>query len=418
MSKTLALALKDLRIMPRVKAGLFFTFVWPLVVTVLFGYAFGGPPAGQQNKVRIAVVDEDDTDGSRAFLKRLEESFELTPMARADAEAAVRRGQRTGFVVIRTGFGEASQRMFYGTAREIEIGIDPSRAAEAGMIEGLLSKHAAVELQRMFTDAKASSAMVDRALGEMQGAPPALVAPTQRFLGELKLFMNTPQSQTPAAAGGQSDWQPLKITKTDVARMREGPRNAFDITFPQGVIWGLFGCVMTFGISIVVERTHGTLVRLRMAPLTRTQILGGKALACVISMTIVQLMLLGVALAFGVRPSSYGILALAALSSSICFVGFMMLIASLGKTEQAASGAASAVMMPLALLGGAMVPQFIMPQWMQTVGLVSPIRWALLAIEGGVWRNFSIAEMVLPCSILITVGVACFALGTRGLREA
>jgi hypothetical protein len=26
--------------------------------------------------------------------------------------------------------------------------------------------------------------------------------------------------------------------------------------------------------------------------------------------------------------------------------------------------------------------------------------------------------MVLPCSILITVGVACFALGTRGLREA
>lgn len=416
MSKTLALALKDLRIMPRVKAGLFFTFVWPLVVTVLFGYAFGGPPAGQQNKVRIAVVDEDDTDGSRAFLKRLEESFELTPMARADAEAAVRRGQRTGFVVIRTGFGEASQRMFYGTAREIEIGIDPSRAAEAGMIEGLLSKHAAVELQRMFTDAKASSAMVDRALGEMQGAPPDVVAPVQRFLGELKLFMG---AGTPGAAGGpRGDWQPLKITKTDVARVREGPRNAFDITFPQGVIWGLFGCVMTFGISIVVERTHGTLVRLRMAPLTRTQILGGKALACVISMTIVQLMLLGVALAFGVRPSSYGILALAALSSSICFVGFMMLIASLGKTEQAASGAASAVMMPLALLGGAMVPQFIMPQWMQTVGLVSPIRWALLAIEGGVWRNFSIAEMVLPCSILITVGVACFALGTRGLREA
>lgn len=418
MSKTLALALKDLRIMPRVKAGLFFTFVWPLVVTVLFGYAFGGPPAGQQNKVRIAVVNEDDTDGSRAFLKRLEESFELTPMARADAEAAVRRGQRTGFIAIRRGFGEASERMFYGTPREIEIGIDPSRVAEAGMIEGLLSKHAAVDMQRMFTDARASSAMVDRALGEMQGAPPALVAPTQRFLGELKLFMNTPQSQTPAAAGGQSDWQPLKITKTDVARVREGPRNAFDITFPQGVIWGLFGCVMTFGISIVVERTHGTLVRLRMAPLTRTQILGGKALACFISMTIVQLMLLGVALAFGVRPSSYGILALAALSSSICFVGFMMLIASLGKTEQAASGAASAVMMPLALLGGAMVPQFVMPQWMQTVGLVSPIRWALLAIEGGVWRNFSIAEMVLPCSILVTVGIACFALGTRGLREA
>ena len=51
-------------------------------------------------------------------------------------------------------------------------------------------------------------------------------------------------------------------------------------------------------------------------------------------------MLLGVALGFGVRPSSYAILALAGLSAAICFVGFMMLVASLGKTEQSASGAA------------------------------------------------------------------------------
>ena len=41
----------------------------------------------------------------------------------------------------------------------------------------------------------------------------------------------------------------------------------------------------------------------------------------------------------------------------------------------------------------------------------------MLAIEGGVWRNFSAAEMVMPCAILITIGVACFAVGTRGLRE-
>jgi ABC-2 type transport system permease protein len=415
MNKTLALAVKDLRVLPRVKAGLFFTFVWPIVVTVLFGYAFGGPASGQQSKVRIAVVDDDNTAASREFLKRIEESFELTAMSRAEAETAVRRGQRTGFIVITRGFGDASARMFYGNSREVEVGIDPSRRAEAAMIEGLLSKHAAVDMQRMFTDAKASSAMVDKALGEMQGAPPDVVAPTQRFLGELKMFMNAGAA---GAAGATGAWEPLKISKTDVARVWEGPRNTFDITFPQGVIWGLIGCVMTFGISLVIERTHGTLVRLRMAPLTRAQILGGKALACFVSMMIVETLLLGVALAFGVRPSSYAILALAGVSSAVCFVGFMMLIASLGKTEQGASGAASALMMPLAMLGGAMVPQFVMPQWMQTIGMISPVRWSLMAIEGGVWRNFSLAEMALPCGILVSVGIACFALGTRGLREA
>jgi len=95
----------------------------------------------------------------------------------------------------------------------------------------------------------------------------------------------------------------------------------------------------------------------------------------------------------------------------------MMLIASLGRTEQTASGAAWAILMPLSMFGGAMVPQFVMPQWMQSIGMLSPIRWTILAIEGGVWRQFTLSEMALPCAILISVGVVCFAVGTRGLRE-
>ena len=355
MRQIIALALKDLRLMPRNRGGMFFTFVWPVLVTVLFGIMFGGQDDGEQGKVRIAIVDNDNTDGSRAFLKKLEESFELSPMTVTDAENAVRKGQRTGFIVVKPGFGDASNRMFYGTPKEIEVGVDPARQAEAGMIEGLLMKHAATDMQKMFTDSKASTAMVEKALGDMKDQPADQVAPVQRFLGELKTFMGTPQSQGPPGTA-QGEWQPLKITKKDVARVYDGPRNPFDITFPQGVIWGLIGCAMSFGISLVTERTHGTLVRLRMAPLTNVQILAGKALSCFVSILFVEVMLLGVAMAFGVRPTSYAMLALAGLSAAICFVGFMMLVASLGKTEQTASGAAWAMLMPLSMIGGAMVP--------------------------------------------------------------
>ena len=59
-------------------------------------------------------------------------------------------------------------RMFYGSPKEIEVGVDPARQAEAGMIEGLLMKHAATDMQKMFTDSKASTAMVDKALGDMK----------------------------------------------------------------------------------------------------------------------------------------------------------------------------------------------------------------------------------------------------------
>ncbi|MEO7158580.1 MAG: ABC transporter permease, partial [Vicinamibacterales bacterium] len=258
--------------------------------------------------------------------------------------------------------------------------------------------------------------MVEKALGDMKDAPADQVAPVQRFLGELKTFVNTPQP--PGATGQDGQWQPLKVIKNDIARERRGPANAFDITFPQGVIWGLIGCMMTFGVSLVKERTQGTLVRLRMAPLTRAQILGGKAAACFVSILLVEVMLLAIAWNFGVRPTSMTNLALAGLSAAICFVGFMMLVAGLGKTEETAQGAAWAFLMPMSMLGGAMVPTFVMPAWMQSIGYISPVRWAMLAIEGGVWRQFTLAEMATPCAILIAVGIICFAVGTRGLREA
>lgn len=378
MRQIIALAKKDLRLMPRNKAGMFFTFAWPIVLMVLFGFAFGGRGADDPAaKVRIAVIDEDNSDGSRKFLSGLEASFEMTPMTIAEADTAVRLGRRAAYLVVKPGFGVAAQRVLSGPSKEVELGVDPARVAEAGMIQGLLMKQAGAELMARFHTRGAG--------GENSGGEP---------------------------------WQPLKITSKAVARERRGPQNSFDVSFPQGIVWGLIGCVMTFGISLVTERTHGTLVRLRMAPLTRAQILGGKALACFVTIMIVEVILLTVAMGFGVWPSSFSMLALGGVSAAVCFVGFMMLIASLGKTEQTASGAGWAILMPMSMLGGAMVPQFVMPQWMQTVGTISPIRWVVLAVEGGMWRQFTPSEMALPCAILVSVGIACFVVGTRGLREA
>ena len=129
-----------------------------------------------------------------------------------------------------------------------------------------------------------------------------------------------------------------------------------------------------------------------------------------------MLLVIGV-VGFNIRPSSYPLLALACVSASLGFVGFMMMVAGLGRTEQAASGAGWAMLMPMALFGGGMMPQFIMPAWMQTVGNLSPVKWTILAIEGAVWRGFTLNEMLLPCAILLGFGAVCFAVGVRGLRE-
>ena len=115
----------------------------------------------------------------------------------------------------------------------------------------------------------------------------------------------------------------------------------------------------------MAERNAGTLVRLLVAPLTRTHVLLGKALACFVAILAVEALLLLVgAVAFRVRPASPGLLVAACLAVAVAFVGLMMLISTLGQTERSASGAGWAILLVLSMLGGGMVPLFVMPAWM------------------------------------------------------
>ena len=88
----------------------------------------------------------------------------------------------------------------------------------------------------------------------------------------------------------------------------------------------------------------------------------------------------------------------------------------LGKTERSAAGIGWAVLIVMAMIGGGMIPLFVMPAWMQTMSHASPVKWSILAMEGAIWRNFSLAELALPCGILLAVGVVCFAIGTHAFR--
>jgi ABC-2 type transport system permease protein len=163
-----------------------------------------------------------------------------------------------------------------------------------------------------------------------------------------------------------------------------------------------------------MERVRGTLVRLRSAPIRLYQILAGKALACFLTINGALIALFFFFyLVFHVRPNSYLLLALAFLASSFSFVGIMMLISVMGKTEASVSGIGWAILVVMAMIGGGMIPLAMMPSWMQTVSHFSFVKWAVLAMEGAIWRNFSFNEMLLPVGILFAIGLISFLAGTR-----
>jgi ABC-2 type transport system permease protein len=67
--------------------------------------------------------------------------------------------------------------------------------------------------------------------------------------------------------------------------------------------------------------------------------------------------------------------------------------------------------MPFALLGGSMVPLMVMPAWMLRRSDFSPIKWMIFAVEGATWRGLTLAEMALPCGILVSFGLVGFVAG-------
>jgi ABC-2 type transport system permease protein len=203
------------------------------------------------------------------------------------------------------------------------------------------------------------------------------------------------------------------IKKVDLTADESGkPRSAYEITFPSALVWGLYGCVMTFAISLVTERTHGTLLRLRTTPMTWSGILLGKGIGCFIACFAITAFLLMIGIiGFQVRVAQPLGLLVALLASSLGFTGLMLFIATLGKTERAVAGAASGIFMPLAMIGGGMLPLFFMPSWLQQVASISPFKWSILAYEGAIWRGFTPVDYLLPCSMLLLFGGVGFALG-------
>ncbi|MEQ8764421.1 MAG: ABC transporter permease [Planctomycetota bacterium] len=419
MNETFALAAKDLRLLLRDKVGFFFTFGFPLVFAIFFGTIFGSE--GETSAIAIAVVDEDGTPASEAFLADLSEGPELDPVIYPSREAAietVRRGSKTAFVILPEGFGKSVESVWRQTDEGgLVFGIDPSRRAEAGLIEGLLTSIAYRRLQDVFQNPDRMVEQVDESLADLkanQGQLGMTGPLLTHFLGELKTFM----TELPGSGGdGGFAFQPIPIRRDDVVLERLFPKNAFEVSFPQGAIWAVLGCAAAFGISLVVERTRGTLIRLRTAPIRRHQILLGKALACFATTLAAQLVLLILAVAiFDVRPNSYLLLGAAIVSSAIAFVGIMMFLSVLGKTEQSAGGIGWAVLMVLAMIGGGMIPSFVMPTWMASVSQASPVFWSIRSMEGAIWRGFSATEMLVPCGILIGVGALFFFLGSRLFR--
>ena len=417
---------KDIKLLFRDKMAVFFTFVFPLVFAFIFGSIFSG--GGGSKALKVAVVDLDQTKQSQAFVQQIDnaDEFSVTLSSEAKAKNLVRQGKQVAYFILPEGFGADYEGVFSGNPPEVLIGIDPSRTAEAGYLEGSLMKLGIERFEQVFSSPDALVEQLDKSLAEIQqndSIPSDWKSLLTDYLPKMKELAVEELASGNGLGFGDGEegsdanpMMPLKISKQDEVVKRSGPRNAYSITIPQGVIWAIMGCVIGFATSLVQEKTFGTINRLIVAPISRTQIVAGKALGCFVAqISVVTLLFVIAYFALGVRFDLPKLI-LAAVSSGICFVGIMMFFASLAKTERSVAGITNAFLVMMGMIGGAMIPLFVMPGWMQAVSNFSPVKWAIVAFEGAIWRDFSYAEMMNPVLILLAIGLVAFILGTRMVK--
>jgi ABC-2 type transport system permease protein len=185
---------------------------------------------------------------------------------------------------------------------------------------------------------------------------------------------------------------------------------------------GLFPFVSMFVVTSVTmlrERTSGTLERLMTMPLAKLDILVGYAAAfglmAVIQATVVSLFAFG-ALGLDVEGPRWGVVALA-VGNATLGMALGLLVSAFATTEFQAVQFMPAIVLPQLLLSGLFVARSEMAQWLQWVSYVFPLVYAYDALArvargGGYGPRFTV-------DVAVTVGatVLALALGAATLRR-
>jgi ABC-2 type transport system permease protein len=418
MNATLNIALNDLRIFFAQRGNLVGLIVLPLAFTLVLGWAFGNSGDDGPRRVRVDVIDEDNTPQSAQFLAEIRatnDTLVLCPMDDVDEfcgldteplslALAIERAQREeteGLLVIPAGYGEAvtnfgqAQIDFYATG-DVTL---PNVVEQT--INAVLQ-----EINTASLTAGASGALLDE-LGQQTGLG-----------GLLAGFRDTLIQRIYTEAQRRLEARPDTVRYVLTSGEAEAEVDqGFGQSVPgMGSMYVMF--TVLGGIAVLLrERNQWTLQRLVVLPLSRAQILGGKVLTYFTLGMIQFLVVFGVGLLvglnFGDRPF---VLLPIMVAFTLCCTGLAFAIAPHVTSEGQANGLTNLLALSLAPLGGAWWPLEIVPDFMKTIGYLSPVAWVMQAFHDVMWYNGGLAAVLPEIGVLLGAAALFFLLGVGRFR--
>lgn len=411
----LALVRKDLKLFFSDRRAMMIGLVVPIVCGSFFGYLFGGPSGQTEtSRVPVLVVDQDGSDISRALIGQLssDKNLEAKPSTLDAAREAVRKGKATAAIVIPANFGTNAGHALFTRGPKPGLGIlyDPSHGIELGMVKGILSGAVMQTVSKEVFTGKMGREMASESLAEIQNdgqIPPTEKKLLQDYLTSIK---NLNEQNANAAAQTSTGGLTLPYETHDEAiTSGQGIQyNGYAHSFGgMGVQFILF-MGLDVGIALLMLRQSGLWQRLRAAPLSKTTLLGSRAVSAALIAGFILFVLFGFArLVFGVhiRGSFVGFVGVCA-AFSLMTAAFGLMVAALGETVEATRGYSIMATLIMVMLGGAWAPTFIFPVWLQRLTIVVPTRWAMDGIDAMTWRGLGFSAALLPIGIMLLFTLA------------
>lgn len=177
----------------------------------------------------------------------------------------------------------------------------------------------------------------------------------------------------------------------------------------------MFGA-MFVGFALIAELRAGVLERMRVTPVSRLALLLGRCLRDIVQLLIQSVILVVIALPFGLDVKLADLaLALALMALiGLLFSAFSYGVALIVRSEDALAPLLNSLVIPLLLLSGILLPVSLGPGWLQTIAKWNPFSWAVDAARAlfaghpgdpSVWKA------------LVIVGVLAAAAATWSARE-
>ncbi|MGB9203872.1 MAG: ABC-2 transporter permease [Terriglobales bacterium] len=419
----LALVRKDLKLFFNNRRAVIVGLVVPILLASFFGYLFGGQGGNAEtSKVSVLVIDQDGSDISRGLIVQLsgDKNLDVKVSTLDAAREAVRKGKATAAIVIPKNFGrDAGRALFTGSSetgssetgeKKPELGVlyDPSHHVELGMVKGILSGAVMQSVSKEMFSGRSGREMAEESLAQVQNNP-RLSAEDRKVLGDLlggvKEFN---ERQDRAGASGQTQLSggltmPYQTREEAITSGHDVAYNGYAHSFGGMAIQFILFMGLDAGIALLMLRQSGLWQRLRAAPLSRSMLLGSRAVSASLMSGFILAVLFSFArVVFGVRilGSFAGFVGVCA-AFSLMTAAFGLMVAALGETVEATRGYAIMATLIMVMLGGAWVPTFVFPKWLRTLTVVVPTRWAMDGLDGMTWRGLGFSSALAPMAVLL-----------------